>query len=185
MRKYSGMKYAIPLWFARLLPERASQPGFIRQTVDVRLWYCHTQRTPRSTSASLEGLHRPYLMFNRTGDFLRAVVIAAVLVAAPIASRAGETAWQYSTIAVLTSGGYNGDLTAGELKTHGDFGLGTFNALNGEMIVSLRGRPPFRDSWNDRGLGLWISGGDGKCPQVRLWAQVCGSSVGTGRGQRS
>ena len=74
-------------------------------------------------------------MFNRTGDFLRAVVIAAVLVAAPIASRAGETAWQYSTIAVLTSGGYNGDLTAGELKTHGDFGLGTFNALNGEMIV--------------------------------------------------
>ena len=36
---------------------------------------------------------------------------------------------------MLTSGGYNGDLTAGELKTHGDFGLGTFNALNGEMIV--------------------------------------------------
>jgi transposase-like protein len=51
--------------------------------------------------------------------------------------------------------------------------------------VSLRGRPPFRDWRNDRGLGLSISAGDGKCPQARLWAQVCGSSVGTGRGQRS
>jgi uncharacterized protein involved in response to NO len=27
--------------------------------------------------------------------------------------------------------------------------------------------------------------GDGKCPQVRLWAQVCGSSGGIGRGRRS
>jgi hypothetical protein len=34
-------------------------------------------------------------------------------------------------------------------------------------------------------LGLSISAGDGKCPQARLWAQVCGISVGTGRGQRS
>ncbi|HEV7981443.1 MAG TPA: hypothetical protein VGP86_00970, partial [Xanthobacteraceae bacterium] len=38
--------------------------------------------------------------------------------------------------------------------------------------VSLRGRPPFRDWRNDRGLGLSISAGDGKCPQARLWAQV-------------
>jgi hypothetical protein len=51
--------------------------------------------------------------------------------------------------------------------------------------VSLRGRPPFRDWRNDRGLGLSISAGDGKCPQARLWAQVYGISVGTGRGQRS
>ena len=55
----------------------------------------------------------------------------------------------------------------------------------GKTKVSLRGRPPFRDWRNDRGLGLSISAGDGKCPQARLWAQVCGSSVGTGRGQRS
>lgn len=50
-------------------------------------------------------------------------------------SRAGENVWQYSTIAALTAGGYDGDLTAGQLKTHGDLGVGTFNALNGEMIV--------------------------------------------------
>ena len=67
---------------------------------------------------------------------LRAVVvIAALLVAAPIAARADKNAWQYSTITALTAGAYDGDLTAGALKCHGDFGLGTFNALDGEMIV--------------------------------------------------
>jgi acetolactate decarboxylase len=66
---------------------------------------------------------------------LCALVVVAPLLGGPSAARAGDSVWQYSTIAALTAGGYNGDLTAGELKTHGDFGLGTFNALNGEMIV--------------------------------------------------
>ena len=44
-------------------------------------------------------------------------------------------AYQTSTITALLAGDYDGDLTCGELLEHGDFGLGTFDGLDGEMIV--------------------------------------------------
>ena len=40
-----------------------------------------------------------------------------------------------STINALLEGVYDGDITFGELKEHGDFGLGTVNQLDGEMIA--------------------------------------------------
>ncbi|MDP6545105.1 MAG: acetolactate decarboxylase [Phycisphaerae bacterium] len=43
--------------------------------------------------------------------------------------------YQYSTINALLEGVYDGDMTCARLLQHGDFGLGTFNALDGEMIV--------------------------------------------------
>jgi acetolactate decarboxylase len=43
--------------------------------------------------------------------------------------------FQASTIAALLDGAYEGDLTFAELAEHGDFGLGTLNALDGEMIA--------------------------------------------------
>lgn len=42
--------------------------------------------------------------------------------------------FQTSTLGALMQGDYNGTLTFGELKKHGDFGLGTFNDLDGEMV---------------------------------------------------
>lgn len=42
---------------------------------------------------------------------------------------------QYSTIDALLCGVYDGEMTIKELKRHGDFGLGTFNALDGEMLA--------------------------------------------------
>ena len=42
--------------------------------------------------------------------------------------------FQTSTIDALLKGVYDGDMTVGELKKHGDFGLGTVNCLDGEMI---------------------------------------------------
>jgi acetolactate decarboxylase len=36
----------------------------------------------------------------------------------------------------LLDGVYEGDVTVGELLRHGDFGLGTFNRLDGEMLVN-------------------------------------------------
>ena len=47
----------------------------------------------------------------------------------------GATLYTYSTIDALLSGAYDGDLTIGELGRKGDFGLGTFNRLDGEMIA--------------------------------------------------
>jgi acetolactate decarboxylase len=52
-----------------------------------------------------------------------------------VAAGREEQAYQTSTITALLAGDYDGDVTCGELLTHGDFGLGTFDGLDGEMIV--------------------------------------------------
>src|ERR1700760_776626 len=43
--------------------------------------------------------------------------------------------YQTSTMGALLEGIYDGDVTIAELLTHGDFGLETFNHLDGEMVV--------------------------------------------------
>ncbi|NQU85896.1 MAG: acetolactate decarboxylase [Mariniphaga sp.] len=46
-----------------------------------------------------------------------------------------DTIFQYSVFAGLTNKIYDGNLSIGKLKKYGDTGLGTFNGLNGEMII--------------------------------------------------
>jgi acetolactate decarboxylase len=43
--------------------------------------------------------------------------------------------WQTSMMSALLEGIYEGNVTYAELAKHGDFGLGTFNDLDGEMIA--------------------------------------------------
>jgi alpha-acetolactate decarboxylase len=43
--------------------------------------------------------------------------------------------YQFSTISALVDGVYDGDVTVAEILRHGDFGLGTFNHLDGEMVI--------------------------------------------------
>src|ERR1700712_2015985 len=43
--------------------------------------------------------------------------------------------FQTSLMSALLAGVYDGEMTIAELLRHGDFGLGTFNALDGEMVV--------------------------------------------------
>jgi acetolactate decarboxylase len=50
-----------------------------------------------------------------------------------------DTAFQTSTLSALLDGAYEGDVTFGELAGRGDFGLGTVQQLDGEMIA-LEGR---------------------------------------------
>jgi acetolactate decarboxylase len=47
--------------------------------------------------------------------------------------RAGEL-YQTSLMSALISGIYEGEATYGRVRNHGDFGLGTFNDLDGEMV---------------------------------------------------
>jgi acetolactate decarboxylase len=68
-----------------------------------------------------------------------AVLLLAALVGCTTAGGQRGTLFQYSTIDALLTGVYDGDMTFAQLKQHGDFGLGTFNALDGEMIA-LDGR---------------------------------------------
>ena len=51
----------------------------------------------------------------------------------PVSQR--ETLTQVSTINALMAGVYDGVTTCGDLKTYGDFGVGTFQSLDGEMVV--------------------------------------------------
>jgi len=46
-----------------------------------------------------------------------------------------ETLYQVSTMSALAQGAFGGIQPISELKKHGDFGIGTFDALDGEMIV--------------------------------------------------
>lgn len=67
-------------------------------------------------------------------------VLLVLLIACSVAMAAEPQAlFQTSTFQALMNGVYDGDYSFGELKQHGDFGLGTFEALDGEM-VALDGR---------------------------------------------
>src|SRR5690349_22836833 len=49
--------------------------------------------------------------------------------------REAHVLFQASTIGALLEGAYDGDVTFAQLAEHGDLGLGTLNALDGEMIA--------------------------------------------------
>ncbi|MCP4330359.1 MAG: acetolactate decarboxylase [Alphaproteobacteria bacterium] len=68
---------------------------------------------------------------------LRLLVFALVVVGSA-GAQADESArlFQYSTINALLHGLYEGDLTIGELARHGDFGLGTLNRIDGELVAA-------------------------------------------------
>jgi acetolactate decarboxylase len=51
----------------------------------------------------------------------------------PVARK--ETLTQISTVNALLAGVYDGTLTCKDLKGYGDFGVGTFEAVDGEMVV--------------------------------------------------
>jgi acetolactate decarboxylase len=65
-----------------------------------------------------------------------------------------HTLFQVSTSTALVQGVYQGCITVGQIKTHGDFGLGTFDSLNGEGIM-LDGRV-----WQALGDGLVVEPSD-------------------------
>lgn len=43
--------------------------------------------------------------------------------------------YQYSIIDALMAGVFDGDLTIGQLRRKGDFGVGTFNRVDGELLI--------------------------------------------------
>lgn len=66
---------------------------------------------------------------------MKALLLSLLLLLCGCATPQKNTLTQISTIDALLAGAYEGQMTLGELKQHGDLGLGTFDALEGEMIV--------------------------------------------------
>ncbi|MHB1458805.1 MAG: acetolactate decarboxylase [Armatimonadota bacterium] len=66
------------------------------------------------------------------------VIICLLITSLPAFTRTvkeNDTVYQISTIDALMYGLYDGVSSIGDLKKHGDIGLGTFDALDGEMVV--------------------------------------------------
>ena len=68
----------------------------------------------------------------RTGEAPSHVIEAALAAELDIQH---HTLFQVSTSTALVQGIYNGCMTVAEIKKHGDFGLGTFDELDGEGIM--------------------------------------------------
>ena len=73
------------------------------------------------------------------GTVLTAVLAGLVLAGCGAPGDRGDVLYQTSTINALLAGVYDGDTTLKQLAKHGDFGIGTFEALDGEMVL-LDGR---------------------------------------------
>jgi acetolactate decarboxylase len=70
---------------------------------------------------------------------LSLMVVLTVLLATTLTFGAGpdqdrDLLFQVSTLSALQEGVYDGVISLQELSKHGDFGIGTFAGLDGEMI---------------------------------------------------
>ncbi len=72
----------------------------------------------------------------RTGETISHIVMSSL---AEVLGVEHATLFQISTAGALVEGVFDGVVTIGALKEHGDMGLGTFDALDGEMLA-LDGR---------------------------------------------
>jgi len=64
-----------------------------------------------------------------------ALGLAVLAVVGCAVSTERDVLYQTSTISALLAGLYDGEVTLDELVKHGDLGIGTFDALDGEMVV--------------------------------------------------
>ncbi len=62
-------------------------------------------------------------------------IIVFLLFAGNLFSQKQNDIFQYSVISALMEGNYDGDLKISELKEKGNFGLGTLNTLDGELVI--------------------------------------------------
>ncbi len=65
-----------------------------------------------------------------------AALALCLCLALPAAAQDPDALYQVSLLDALLAGDYHGSVKVGHLLRHGDLGLGTFDALDGEMVVS-------------------------------------------------
>ena len=112
-------------------PQRSSRPGKAVALLghpDAIFAGMHTVRCRLSDALwhALQARHRA------TGESIDHMARAAL---ADYLQVDHSTLFQISSSAALVEGIYKGEVTVGALREHGNFGLGTFAELDGEMIV--------------------------------------------------
>ena len=107
-------------------------PGCINQTkggeMKKHVHYGHPIQTRVSASLWTAILER----CNRTGETVDHIIQSALATELDIKH---HTLFQVSTSSALVQGVYAGCMQVGEIKKHGNFGLGTFDLLDGEGIM--------------------------------------------------
>jgi acetolactate decarboxylase len=68
-----------------------------------------------------------------------ALLLVTAMLLGGCSTQAQPTLYQVATLRSLQEGAFDGQVTCGELRRHGDLGIGTFEGLDGEMVV-LDGR---------------------------------------------
>ena len=76
---------------------------------------------------------------------LIAVLLVPLLTCAVSLAAEQKVLFQTSTLQALMNGVYDSDYSFRDLTKHGDFGLGTFEALDGEMVAAGRQILPGED----------------------------------------
>lgn len=95
-----------------------------------------------------------------------------------------HTLFQVSTSAALVQGVYQGCVTVGTIKTHGDFGLGTFDELDGEGLMldghvyQALGNGCVTEPSDTTTAPFWVSASfeadrSAKIDSVDSWDQLC------------
>ncbi|HNQ55718.1 MAG TPA: acetolactate decarboxylase, partial [Methanothrix sp.] len=72
---------------------------------------------------------------NKTISELLSVIFLALLLSGQCAAFEDDVLFQVSTIDALMQGVFDGFYSFDDLMDQGDFGIGTFNALDGEMVA--------------------------------------------------
>jgi acetolactate decarboxylase len=81
-------------------------------------------------------MNKDFRMYFATFLLFVLLLSACATNASPSASaETRETLYQVSTINSLMAGNYDGIKTAAQISNKGDFGIGTFDALEGEMVL--------------------------------------------------
>ena len=103
-----------------------------------------TPTTPVATPAIPTGVSDFHLLMSvgvrkaldvhcaKTGESVNHAVSAAV---AKMLDLEHHTLWQVSTSGAMVEGVFQGCTTIGDIRTHGDFGVGTFDGLDGEGML--------------------------------------------------
>ena len=73
--------------------------------------------------------------WNRFHRLIVLIFISTVFASGCASKNTGDTVFQKSTVDSLERGDFEGDITVSEIKKLGDLGLGTFNGIDGEMII--------------------------------------------------
>jgi acetolactate decarboxylase len=79
--------------------------------------------------------HKQYLLEGAAMKFFAIFSAAIILFVSGCATPSKNTAYQTSTIDALLAGVYDGETSCAELLKHGNLGIGTFDGIDGEMVV--------------------------------------------------